>query len=410
MKPERLSLLIAAWLFAVTLAPAFARAQTVVLDRARVLSLARARAPGVASATARVGEARALHVGARALAPENPELTLRAGPRVTPQGETLVDFNVALSWPLDISGARASRTGLANAAAEAAEAEVADAQRVAAGQALDLFVRALGANERVRLAAVRVMLDEALLTSARVRRDAGGGSDLDVALATLLHAEGLSLSRAAVGERDALLALLRPTVGLGPEAQVDLVGGLEVAEVPPLDALLARLPQRPDLVHDALAVRAAQADARLQTQLGVALPRLSLQGGRENEYFVQGGVEIPLPIYQRNQTQAAVATARATTREVERASALARADGELRAAYAAYLGAREALDALRRADDAADLAERLAPRAYELGQRDLPSVVVVRRASADARVTRLDAVVALARARVAVELAAGLLR
>lgn len=385
--------------------PAFA--QVVVLDRAQVIARSRIHAPAVGVTVARIGESRALYVGARALSPDNPDLTVRAGPRITALGETLVDFNVALTWPFDLSGARSARTDLARSATEAAEAEVSDAQRVAVGEALDLFVRALGAIERVRLATERATLDEALVRSARTRRDAGGGNDLDLALAILLHAESVARARSAVGDREAVLALLRSQVGLTSHVPVDVTGSLDVEDAPPLDALLVQLPRRPDLVHGALAVRAAQADARLQTRLGVPLPRFSFQGGRENEYFLQGGVEVPLPIYQRNQTSAAVATARVATREAERAALLARAEAELRAVYASYVGAREAFSALRTADDAVDLVERLATRAYELGQRDLASVVVARRAAAEARAIRLDAAIALARARVSVDQAVG---
>ena len=400
---------LGAFLFLCTgvLIPALAFAQAVVLDRAQVVARARAHAPAVATAVARVGESRALHVGARALASDNPDLTVRVGPRVTALGETLVDFNVALTWPFDLSGVRAARADLASSATEAAEAEVSDAQRVAEGEAVDLFVRALGAIERVRLATERAALDETLVRSARTRRDAGGGSDLDLALATLLHAESVARARAAAGDREAILVFLRTQVGIASHVPLELTGSLDVEDAPPLETLLARLPRRPDLVHGALAVRAARADARVQTRVGIPLPRLSFQGGRENEYFLQGGVEVPLPIYQRNQTGAAVATARVATRTAERMALLARAETELRAAYASYVGARETIEALRTADAAVDLVERLSTRAYELGQRDLASVVVTRRAAADARAVRLDAVIALARARIAVDQAVG---
>ncbi len=174
-----------------------------------------------------------------------------------------------------------------------------------------------------------------------------------------------------------------------------------------LAALLASLPRRPDLAGALLVVRAAQADARLQGRLGVPLPSFSFQGGRENEYFAQGGLEVPLPIYQRNQTGRAVATARVATRQAERVAGLARAEAELRSAYAGYEGTRAALATLRAADDAVGLTERLATRAYELGQRDLASVLVARRSAAEARQRRLETLVALARARVAVDQAAG---
>lgn len=390
------------------LAPRLAVAQeALTLDRAGVVALARLRAPGVTTATVRVGEARALHVGARSLASENPSITLRAGPRFIRGDDPLLDVNLSILWPFDVSGSRGARSSLADAATEAAEAEVTDAQRLAVARALDLWVRAAGAVERVRLAEARAALDGALVQSARSRRDAGSGNDLDVALAVVEQADGAARVRTARAEHEALLATLRGELGLAADARVVLAGGLELPDSPPLPELLARLPRRPDLAGAVLAVRAAQADARLQSRLGVPVPRLSLQGGRENEFFAQGGVEVPLPIYQHNQTATAVAGARVATREAERAVALARAEAELRAAFATYQGFREALATLRAADEAVDVAERLATRAYELGQRDLASVLVARRTAAEARLRRLEVSIELARASVAVDQAAG---
>jgi outer membrane protein TolC len=54
-------------------------------------------------------------------------------------------------------------------------------------------------------------------------------------------------------------------------------------------------------------------------------------------------------------------------------------------------------------------AEHLATRAYELGQSTLPTLVVARRETATGRVAHLDARIALARARVALDVAAGVL-
>lgn len=79
----------------------------------------------------------------------------------------------------------------------------------------------------------------------------------------------------------------------------------------------------------------------------------------------------------------------------------------MRAAYACDEGARGASAALRAADAAVGLTGRLTTRAYELGQRDLPSVLAARRTAAEARQRRLETLVALGRARVAVDQAAG---
>ena len=202
----------------------------------------------------------------------------------------------------------------------------------------------------------------------------------------------------------------RGALELPPGTPVALAGGLDEPDTPSLETLLALLPRRADVAGALLAVRSAEADARLQERLGVPLPRLALQGGRENEYFAQGDLEVPLPIYQRNQTGAAVATARVATRRVERSAARSQAEAELRAAYAGYEGTRVALATLHAADDAVVLTERLATRAYELGQRDLASVLLARRTAAEALQRRLETLVARARALIAVDQAAGRLR
>ncbi len=121
-----------------TLVAASARGETdgpLALDRAAVLSMV-ARAPQIAVAEARVGEARALRVGAGALAPLNPDLTVFGGPRRFSNGQRSTDLVFTLLWPLDVSGARSARKEVADGAVGVAEADVADARRLVAAEAL----------------------------------------------------------------------------------------------------------------------------------------------------------------------------------------------------------------------------------------------------------------------------------
>lgn len=164
----------------------------MTLDRAEVIALARARAPGVTTARARVGGARALHVGARALAPENPSLMLRAGPRLVRGGDPLLDVNLSILLPFDVSGSRGARSSLAAAATETAEAEVTDAQRLAVARVLDLWVRAAGAAERARLAVARAALDGMLVQSALAARARATICSARVSRASCWAARGLS--------------------------------------------------------------------------------------------------------------------------------------------------------------------------------------------------------------------------
>ena len=70
-------------------------------------------------------------------------------------------------------------------------------------------------------------------------------------------------------------------------------------------------------------IRAAQTDVTLQDRQGAPVPRVTLAGGRDVEYFTHVGVDLPLPVYQRNQGGRALAGARAETATAERAGSLA---------------------------------------------------------------------------------------
>ena len=409
---SRCLLIAVTWFAYSLLGPRRALAQTapVILDAARVIELARAHAPGVVTADARIGEARALHVGARAGSIVNPEISIFAGPRFVTSNTAVPDVSITLIWPIDVSGARAVRVTLADDRTRAAEADADDARLNAAAEALDLWVRALGADARVQLETERARLDTAVLTIARVQRAAGTVGDGDVALATGTSALGAARLRTAEADRIAALALLRGRLGLEPASAVVLAGTLATINPPPMEILLAGLEHRPDLVRSAALIGAARTDASLQSRLGVPLPRLTLNGAHDPEYSAHVGLDLPLPIYQRNQTNVAVATARIETAVAERRGIGTLAASDVRAAYANYIGARDALQALEAARTAIDDAEHLATRGYELGQSPLASLVAVRREVATARAAHLDARVALAHARVAVDRAAGTLR
>lgn len=391
-------------------APRSSAAQAVApstIDRDAVMTLAR-RSWSVRVAEARVGEARALHEGASLPARDNPSLQLRAGPRWTADRGAIADVSVTLSWPVDLSGSSGARVRHADVATEAAEATVRDAARVALGDALDHYARCLGAAEFVRLAEARVGVDEALVRAVGVRRGLGATGDADVAMAGTVLADSTARLHRARGELSALRAELMVTLGLDPRSPAEVAGSLGPPEgAVDLDALVARTARRTDVLAAAASVQAARAEAEVQRRGAIPVPRLTLQGLRENELYVQGGVELSLPVFQRNQTARAVLAATAATRATQESAARARAEGEVVAAWRRSEGARAAFEALDASTRAVDDTERLATRAYELGGSDLSSVMVVRRTVMDARAARVEALLAWVRARVALDAAAG---
>jgi cobalt-zinc-cadmium efflux system outer membrane protein len=387
--------------------PLQAQERVVVLDRPHIIELVREQAPDVLVARARAFEVRALRVGAGLLAPAN--LALVAGPHFFSSTDITADFTMSLRWPIDLSGSRQARKALAEESVRGADAEVEAATRVVISEGLDLWVRALGALDRVRLETDRAAVDESLVRVAQARRNAGTTGDADVALAIVVRAEGRARLRNIEAERDASLQTLRTKLGLYAETPIEvMITGADGAP-PGLTELLAGVSRRADIARAAAQRGVTRADATLQRRLGKPLPRLTVSGGRSGEYFADGGVEVPLPIYQRNQTNVAVADARIETSRVEESALIARAQGEIRAAYALYLGARAALQALTEAAPSIVDAEHLATRGYELGQGSLGNVLAVRREVAGARLALLEAQVAWRRARIAVEFASGIL-
>jgi cobalt-zinc-cadmium efflux system outer membrane protein len=397
------------WLLAVLAGgAALAHAETaVVLDKRAVLALV-ARAPEVAIADARAAEARALRVGAGSLATTNPDLAVSGGPRRYANGERSTDVLLSLSWPVEISGARSARKGAAEAAVSVSEVEAADARRLIAAEAVALWAQARGAAERVEIARDRIRLDDELVRIAEVRLRAGVAGSSELALASTVAADGRARLQEATASQRAALALMAGKLGLSMAAPLATSGSLvDDPEPPSLDALIARLPRRPDAVRAERAVPARRLEATREGRLGVPVPRVMAVAGRENETFAHLGLDVPIPIYQRNQTNRAVADARVGTAEAQRDATLVAAEAELRAAHATYEGAREAWKVRSAALPAVADLEKLALRSYELGSMPLAFVVVSRREAATARAAHLEAAIAVALTRAALESAAG---
>lgn len=381
-------------------------ADPVVLEPRTIAELTHEHAPRVAVARARVEEARALHVGARAWAGMNPEITAYAGPRWytdTPRTTTAVDVSVGVMWPFDFSSTTSKRAALADERTRAAETESSATERAVTLEAMQLWIAARSAQLRVALESERLTDDETMVRAVEVRRRAGTVGDGDVAIATLLHAQAIARKSSAEGDVAALTNELRGKIGLSVTTPVTVDGELVPLDPPALDLALARISSAPAIARTQSAVRVAHADVELQQAIIVQPPRLVASGGREQETYAHLGLDVPVPIFQRNQTNEAVAEARSGTAATEVTAAKTSLDADLRAAYARYEAARTSFRALDASLASIADAEHLALRSYELGQSTLMDLVAVRRETFQARVARLDSLVMLARARLAID-------
>jgi cobalt-zinc-cadmium efflux system outer membrane protein len=389
--------------------PARAQPAAVTLTAETVRALALAQAPEVARSLAALEEASSVRREGAGQGPSNPILSLRAGPRILREegSPVALDVNLALTWPLDLAGVATARAAQLSVAERVAEAALDEARWRAAVGALEALADARAEAAREALARARWENAQALVRCARVRRDAGTAGEGDVALTEALQAQARAQLLRAQSRHRAALESLRGALGVAPDAPLALPEETPEAPLAPLDTLVAALGRRPDLALHRAAIGEARADVALQRRLGLPVPRLSFQGLRENEVFAQLGVELALPVYDRNQGPRALASARVRRRERELSVARFSAEVELRAAYARWEGALGAAGALAEADQAADTALRLATRAYELGQRDLPAALVVGREALSLREAFVEARAELSRARLAVLAAAG---
>lgn len=381
-----------------------ARAQEA-LDLVATTRRGRDAGPLVRVTEARVGAAAALRAGANLFVRENPTLSVWSGPRLLPTGAVIPDLTLALSWPFDLTGSRAQRSSWAEAAVRVAEADGEVARRAAALDARDAWLEAVLARDAAALWRAQVEIDASALRIAQVRRTNGAAGDDEVALARL----GLATTRARLVayEGDERAAGERLRGRLHESAPVRVSGELPLGEAPPLALLLASLARRPDVRRAEASAEAARRDGALQERLAVPLVRAGLGLGRENEYYARVGLDVGLPVFQRNQTSVAQARAQVLVALAEREYLLAQAESELRAAHAHFEGARLALATLDEALAFAADAERLALRAYELGQRSLAETLVLLREAARLRQSRHEAAASTARARLALDRASG---
>ncbi len=238
-------------------------------------------------AAARVREARALYHAARrdrwpgAEAEIAKNETNAQQPGVSAQRVDVESYESGLTsvWELDLFGRVRRGVQAAAADADAAEANLHDAQVLVAAEVASSYLDLRGAQKRLTVARANADSQRKTLNLTRVRLDLGRGSELDVASA----AARLSSTEASIpplaADRTAAANRLAVLLGVEPGALDD---ELAPRELPPhlttlaIDSPEALLRRRPD-------IRAAERGLAAATaRIGIAkadlFPRLTLSG------------------------------------------------------------------------------------------------------------------------------------
>jgi cobalt-zinc-cadmium efflux system outer membrane protein len=358
----------ALWLAAV----ATAHAQRAV-TRADAVAAALARGPRMAFARADSTSARAgLAIASQF---ENPVLGLSYS-KDAPQEHVL------MSVPLDYPWIRRARVGAAASGVGAARDRFEFERAAISFEADTAYTSALAAARRAAYSRGTARDADSVLALARLRRDAGDGSELDVQLAVV--SAGQVDNAAARDSLDALAALLdvQALMGLPADAPVialsdSLDSGASLAEPAAGTQLLVAAAEED--------FRAASQALTLEQRLLFAAPSLTVgwdardPTGVETGVLPTVGIAVPLPLF--NQNRGTILLAQAQRDRAGAALQLARLEGAQQAAEARRELAL-ARDRLARSEQLVAAANRVAALsllAYREGASALASVLEAQR-------------------------------
>jgi cobalt-zinc-cadmium efflux system outer membrane protein len=252
--------------------------------------------------------------------------------RAAPGGQTQYDVNI--TYPLDVSRKRRARVDAAVKAKRVTEAQFQDAVRLTIDNLYTVFVDVAAAEETLRYSRAYA---EGITRLLKLNRELLEKGQITEATTDALQAQ---VERAQFQTREAAHALGRTTRTLAvvlnvPRAEVDALkvraGLRSVAELPmPMDRLVASaLETRPDLNAHRLGVTRADADVKLAhaerySDVYLLAQPYTLQDNRpfglKSPTSWALGMTVPLPIYNRNQGNIARARSNAVQTRVELAA------------------------------------------------------------------------------------------
>jgi cobalt-zinc-cadmium efflux system outer membrane protein len=387
-----------------------AGAQTV-LTVDRVLDLVEQQNPEVLLARARVLQSQGVLTTARSRLATNPEIDFFLGTRDKLGGNTAeVEFSMLQRF--EIGGQRDQRIASATAGISQQTFEVGAVALEAQTTALAALYRAAHAIEVRRVADDALGLAEEALRAAQARYEAGETAVLDVNVARVEQARARREQLAAAARLEGTLGSLRELLGLPAREPLRVEIPLRTPDVPALDVLLSRLPERPDV--RALSANVTQSEAALNLARATGKPDLFAGFGlRREEGEPVAGVRLgmTLPVFQRQTGPIATTTARLAESRTALEARQRALEARLRAAHAQYTIAVQAADAI--ASTALPLLvenEGLTRESYQAGKIGLLELLVIRREGFAARREALDAQLDASVAAIEVRGVAGMIR
>lgn len=276
-------------------------------------------------------------------------------PKQSNVGPTQYDLNV--TYPLDVTGKRIARTLVATRAKRVLEAQYQDAVRLQIDNLYTTFADVLAARETIRFAEVARQGLETLLDRTRGLQQKGARTIAEVSRLEALH----EAAEVEVMDAEETLRTTNRNLGVllnipGPQAESLRIRGSiydHAPPPPPIDELLSvALENRPDVAAYRLGIARARAEVKLaranrMSDIFVLYQPFTYQDTRPfntppaTSWAL--GVTVPLPLYNRNQGNLARARINVNRSLVELADRQQQAANEVRQAERQYIVTRNAL-------------------------------------------------------------------
>jgi cobalt-zinc-cadmium efflux system outer membrane protein len=388
--------------------PAPDPAQVTNVSLGGILAFADRASPVLAVARSTRSRVEVARAAARGVLADNPELTLAAGPRFA-GGDTGSELEVSISQRLRLNEGGARRD-VAERLRELTDAEIEEVRWLVHCEVHAEFHRVLVEQERVRIAlGVREFQREVL---GIVQRQIAAGEAAPLTL-RLAEAEEAQAAQQLVGAEQALLAArirLGQLSGWPAHTPPMASGNLDEPDDPPDEQrLLAVARERlPSLRTDGARVREAAARVELAERAAGLQPSLGVRYRREDDPgpdgtvdVLMGVVSLPIPSFDRNQSERAQARSDRTVAQAELDAA-----GRLLAGRIAEARSEVIAAARRTRTYGKEILPRfqenlvMLRRAFELGEIDILALSTGRerflRIQSDALDAALDYFVALA--------------
>jgi cobalt-zinc-cadmium efflux system outer membrane protein len=337
---------------------------------------------------------------AQAGALPNPELELlREGERADTRTTT-----AQLAIPFELGGKRAARIDAARQDGRLAALELAALRTQLRADTAAAFHEVVAATERRRMAQELAELAASAADATQRRVEAGKSSPVDATRARVAHAGArIDLVQAERELESARIRLAALWGGDPRTLEVQVPATLELPRAVPLEQLLARLEEAPDLQRARL--RIGQREALARVEQSRRMPDVNLivgtrREGRDERNQAVVGVSLPLPLFNRNQGAVREALRRVDQARDEREAEQLRVRAELSQAHARLSAALE--EATLIASDilpGAEQAYRAARRGFEAGKFGFLDVLDAQRTLFQSKNQYLNAVAESRRAQ-----------